>query len=347
MRQNLKSRSEVSLNLSPEPRFQATLGQVRERAHRRQPIIVLGMHRSGTSLVAELIDKWGAFGSDQFLAADYRNSQGYWEYEPLVHFNRRLLVSVESQSFVPPSDKHEATLRERALEPAWRSEARQLVSAMEGGQRAWYWKDPRLAVTLPFWQQFWDDPIYVITVREPVDTALSLHKIYKLPMNAGYLLWQRYLTAALRLTANAPQRLFVQYERLLSGPAEQCRRLCGFLEQSCGPDPASTGDQRVDAMLPVVNPSLQSNAQGCSFLSSSEASEEQKNLYRYVQAMAMDQDGILKPSAYEIFAGWRDYLQALATVEQLRDGLTKQQQTLAARIQRKLVRKPPIEELPW
>jgi len=305
------------------------------------------MHRSGTSLVAELIDKWGAFGSDQFLAADYRNSRGYWEYEPLVHFNRRLLVSVQSQSFVPPSDKHEAKLRERALEPAWRSEARQLVSAMELGQRAWYWKDPRLSVTLPFWQQFWDDPIYVITVREPVDTASSLHKIYKLPINAGYLLWQRYLTAALRFTANTPQRLFVQYERLLFGPVEQCRRLCGFLERRCGPDPALDGEQRVDAMLPVVNPSLRSNARGCSFLSARDASAEQKSLYRYMQALAMDQAAIFEPSAFEMFAGWRDYLQALATVERLRDALTAQEQTLLARIQRKLIRKRPIEELPW
>ena len=64
---------------------------------------------------------------------------------------------------------------------AWRKEATQLISAMELGLRAWYWKDPRLSVTLAgFWQQFWDDPIYVITVLEPADTALSLHKILQI-----------------------------------------------------------------------------------------------------------------------------------------------------------------------
>jgi hypothetical protein len=63
--------------------------------------------------------------------------------------------------------------------------------------------------------------------------------------------------------------------------------------------------------------------------------------------MAMDQDGILEPSAFEIFAGWRDYLQALATLEQLRDAITEQERTLLARIQRKLIRKRPIEKLPW
>ncbi|HUY15430.1 MAG TPA: sulfotransferase family protein, partial [Terriglobia bacterium] len=61
-------------------------------------IIVLGMHRSGTSLVAEAVHKWGAFGNDEFLPTDYRNPQGYWEYAPLVHFNRRLMVSAGSQS---------------------------------------------------------------------------------------------------------------------------------------------------------------------------------------------------------------------------------------------------------
>lgn len=335
------------MRVAAEPQSKATLGQVREAPHRQQPIIVLGMHRSGTSLLAELIEKWGAFGSDRFLAADHRNSQGYWEYEPLVHFNRRLLVSVQSQSFVPPSDQDEITLTKRALEPEWRNEARQLVSAMELGQGAWYWKDPRLAVTLAFWQQFWDDPVYVIAVREPRDTALSLHKIYGLPLTAGYLLWQRYMSAALRYMAAEARRIFVKYELLLSDPLQQCRRLSGFLEQHCRLDPALTADQRVDTMLTVVNPSLRSNSNNCSLLSTSEASEAQKSLYRYLRSMAMDQDRPLEPSAFEMFAGWRDYTQALATLDRLQDTLNEQEQTLLARVQRKLIRKRPIEKLPW
>jgi hypothetical protein len=316
----------------------------------QQPIIVLGMHRSGTSLLAELIDKWGAFGNGQFLAADYRNSQGYWEYEPLVHFNRRLLVSVQSQSFVPPSDEAEVTLSKRAHEPAWRNEALQLVAAMQAAQRPWYWKDPRLAVTLVFWQQFWNNPIYVISVREPVDTALSLRKIYGLPLTAGYVMWQRYVTSTLKCTHQEPRRIFVEYEQLLAAPGKQCSRLCSFLQQRCRMDDGLREKQRLEAMLQVVNPGLRTNADSISFFSTPEANAGQKDLYRYLQAMADDEEAALEPAAFEIFAGWRDYLQTLATVDKLRHTVIQQEQTLGLRIHRKvekLTKKPAVEELPW
>lgn len=338
---------DVAVTLTGERNAESSLSTLTEKISMQQPIIVLGMHRSGTSLLAELIDKWGAFGNEQFLAADYRNSQGYWEYEPLVHLNRRLLVSVNSQSFVPPSDEAEATLRGRAHEPAWRNEALQLVAAMQSAQRAWYWKDPRLAVTLVFWQQFWSNPIYIISVREPVDTALSLQKIYGLPLTAGYVMWQRYMTSALKYTHQEPRRIFVQYERLFAAPDKQCSRLCTFLEQRCRMEDGSSAKQRLDAMLRVVNPGLRTNASSNSFFSTPEADAAQKALYRYLQSMANDQEVTLEPAVFEIFAGWRDYLQALATVDQLRSTVIKQEQTLALRIHRKLARKPVVEELPW
>lgn len=322
---------------------------------RQQPIIVLGMHRSGTSLLAELIHKWGAFGNERFLAADYRNSQGYWEYQPLVYFNRRLLLSVQSQSFVPPSDEAQTTLAARALEPAWRDEALQLVSAMEAGKRIWYWKDPRLTVMLAFWQHFWTNPIYVIAVREPVDTALSLKKIYGWPVSAGYVMWQRYMTSALESTPEASRRIFVQYERLLSGPLEQCTRLSRFLAQRCRIDDGLSQNQRLQAMLGVINPGLRTAANSNSFLSVSEASAAQKSLYCYLQSMTVDETPTLDPLVFEIFPGWRDYLQALATSDQLRDEIIKQDRALGLRLHRKLGkirgkivrRKPQVEELPW
>jgi hypothetical protein len=313
----------------------------------RRPIIILGMHRSGTSLIAEMVQQWGAFGGDEFLASDSRNPRGYWEYAPLVHFNRRLLVSVGSQSFVPPSDQDERTLRARASEPEWKRKASQLVAAMEKEARLWYWKDPRLAVTLPFWQQFWAEAVYVIAVREPLDTALSLKKRDNLPVTAGLLLWQRYMTSILRHAAAVPQRIFVQYERLLSTPVDECTRLCNFLEEHSEPDGTSPISQHAQSMLEVVTPGLRSHASNGKFLSASEATGGQKSLYRYLQSRAQDQDELLDPKAFEIYPGWRDYLQALATLEQVRDTLAQKEQALLARIQRKLSHERPVNVLPW
>lgn len=314
----------------------------------QRAIIVLGMHRSGTSLVAELADKWGAFANGEFLPVDSRNPRGYWEYAPLVHFNRRLLVSVGSESFVPPSDEDGKRLEERALESVWSKEASQLIAAMESGNRVWYWKDPRLAVMLPFWQRFWDDVVYVITVREPLDTALSLKKRDNLPTTAGHLLWQRYMTAILKGTDTHPRRIFVQYGRILAQPLDECRRLCDFLDEHCALGDGQPPERRVESMLRAVNPNLRSYASAGAFFSSPEVTEGQKNLYRYLRSRALSQDEPIDPGVFDIYPGWRDYLRALVSLEEVRRTLSKKEQPLLGRIKRKLLYKEPLpDDLPW
>lgn len=311
-------------------------------------IIVLGMHRSGTSMVAELAEMWGAFGNDNFLPVDSRNPQGYWEYAPLVHFNRRLLLAAGSESFVPPSDEDLKRLEEWALESVWRDEASQLIAGMESGNRVWYWKDPRLAVMLPFWQKIWGDVVYVVTVREPLDTALSLKKRDTFPTTAGHLMWQRYMTAILKDTDAHPHRIFVQYERILAQPLDECRRLCDFLDQHCPLDDRQPPEKRVESMLKAVNPNLRSHASDGGFFSSPEVSEGQKNLYRYLHARALSLEECLAPDVFDIYPGWRDYLRSVVTLKQVRAALRKKERPLRVKIKRKLLdQDPPPDPLPW
>lgn len=56
------------------------------------PIIVLGAERSGTSVLAEMIHRWGAYAGapDHTRLGDPQNPRGYWEYEPIW----RMLVEI-------------------------------------------------------------------------------------------------------------------------------------------------------------------------------------------------------------------------------------------------------------
>ena len=49
------------------------------------PIIVLGVERSGTSVVAEMVHRWGAYAgaSETLHEADAHAPRGYWEFLPL------------------------------------------------------------------------------------------------------------------------------------------------------------------------------------------------------------------------------------------------------------------------
>ena len=297
-------------------------------------------------MVAEMADKWGAFGNDKFVPVDPGNAQGYWEYAPLVQFNRRLMVSVGSQSLLPPTDDEENKLIERASEPVWRDEALQLVAAMESGNRVWYWKDPRLGVMLPFWQKIWDNVVHVITVREPLDTALSLKKRDNVPLTAGYLLWQRYLSAILKYTEGHPRQIFLQYEQILAEPARECRRLCDFLDEHCPLNGVQPPQKRVDRMMRAVNQKLRSNSNDGAFLSLPEVTGGQRVLYKYLRSRAQSQVEPLDPGVFAIYPGWKEYLQTVVTLNRLRETLWRKEQTLPAKIQRRLTRRHEPARLP-
>lgn len=49
------------------------------------PIIVLGAERSGTSVVAEMVHRWGAYAgpSEKLHKADAHAPREYWEFLPL------------------------------------------------------------------------------------------------------------------------------------------------------------------------------------------------------------------------------------------------------------------------
>lgn len=205
-------------------------------------IIVLGMHRSGTSLMAELIHRWGAFGRvGECLPPSRWNARGYWELAPLVDLNRRLLRETGSNWSFPPSQKRDQDLAALATHPKYRDEALSLIASMnlERGHN-WFWKDPRLSLLLPFWQQLWDKPRYVICLRDPLEICSSLQERDNLSHPVSMMLWHRYMVSILERTRGCPC-IVMSYSRVLGAPLRECERLAEFLfSQSGDPDPVKT-----------------------------------------------------------------------------------------------------------
>src|SRR5229473_7052747 len=107
-------------------------------------IVVLGPLRSGTSLAAELVHRWGAYaGLKEELWQSDPNDQrgyGYMEYIPLQNLNDELLLGNDR---VPPAVESMGT---RAAEPKFKDQALRLLEGMDERARgneaaAWIWKD--------------------------------------------------------------------------------------------------------------------------------------------------------------------------------------------------------------
>src|SRR5438132_4481954 len=115
-------------------------------------IAITGMHRSGTSLLAEILMRAGVhFGPpEQWLPADESNPRGYFEDRRVIDLDDRLLGvwkgTWDEPPLLPPEWLEKRDLRALADDASvW------LDSVATDGQ--WGWKDPRASLLLPFWRR--------------------------------------------------------------------------------------------------------------------------------------------------------------------------------------------------
>ena len=191
-----------------------------------KPVIhcVLGMHRSGTSLLTRCLALIGVeLGpGEHLLAATDFNPTGFWEHEGIQKLNDEILAAFDGSwrevPELPPGWERDARL------DGLRGRARDLIAADFAGCAMWGFKDPRICLTLPFWKPLLPGLRYVLCLRNPADVARSLE--HTMPFEEAVALWLRYVEASLRHTAGGP-RAVVFYEDLLADTAGEMRRLAG------------------------------------------------------------------------------------------------------------------------
>ena len=222
------------------------------------PIIVLGVERSGTSVVAEMVHRWGAYAgaSETLHEADAHAPRGYWEFLPLWDLLAELGDFASGVTWWDCD--FQQRIEDKAANPVYKTKATELMSQMyKGGP--WFWKDPALSHFLPFWKQIWGDATYIITVRNPLDIAVSWQK-FIMPANvkvhisfiAMHLLrWQHMMTLILLHTEDAQNRLFLGYEDIMRKPRVQAERLAEFLNSKFG-----NRISPIQAMVDAVDPRL-------------------------------------------------------------------------------------------
>lgn len=180
-------------------------------------VFVIGMHRSGTSVVARLANLLGMNISRSLISSDSNNEQGYWEPIEIVNLNEKILSSLKSSWFDPsplPIERlltcAEGQLGVRATEI--------LLKELSGGNK-WVFKDPRFCRLFPFWhailKKIGIEPSILIPCRHPEEVAASLFKRDKIPIEMGLHIWivntleAEFYTRGLR-------RSFVSYDSILN-----------------------------------------------------------------------------------------------------------------------------------
>lgn len=245
-------------------------------------VIVLGMHRSGTSALARCLNLVGLpVGPEGDLAppaAD--NPRGFWENLRLTGLNERILERLGGDWCTPPV-LSERWWNSTALADL-RTQAATLVEQAFGQDR-FVWKDPRNCLLLPFWRDLLpSEPILVFIRRNPLEISRSLEKRNGFRKQQSLALWALYVESALHHASGLPL-IMVDYGELLDHAPECIARLKTHLDELGVPDLVMpTGDQLSAFLSEELRHWRRSDD---AFLTDPVVRLYQKNLYRYLASL--------------------------------------------------------------
>lgn len=214
------------------------------------PLIVAGMHRSGTSLTAGMIDALGVDMGQNLLAADRHNATGYFEDLDFLAFQRSLLQAacVPEEPGWPDWGWTESERLDTEVIAQGATEAQSLI-AQRPTDQLWGWKDPRTTLLLEFWAQYLPQARYLLVYRWPWDVADSILRINH-PTFTGrpdYALrtWAFYNQHLLAFyQRHRSQCVLVNVNRLLVDPAAFAQVLTERLGLTLDPGAAATVGDR-------------------------------------------------------------------------------------------------------
>jgi len=230
-----------------------------------QTIVVMGMHRSGTSALTGALTNAGINSGDQstMYETDVYNEKGYFEQKEIIDINEAILVTDFLARFPElknygchdtPADlyfmgwlfgawlhKKDLVITEternvrikRFLEKLWNR---------DHAQNGFIIKDPRISLTFPVWEHYLGDPFIIIMVRHPAAVARSmLRRDTALYEALGYQLWIRYTWSAMQNSAGH-KTMVIDYDRFVENPDGVINEVFIWLQQNgfrlCAPKPA-------------------------------------------------------------------------------------------------------------
>merc|ERR1719498_1166058 len=182
-------------------------------------IVILGMHHSGTSLLANLTMQMGAYGGEKNeLLLHPDNPLKYWERRDVVALDEARLESgltaVSERYDVPSWVAYGFDALKSAPKVHDSAEAKAIINKLNE-KRPWVTKDPRMTLVAYEWMQLLDAPACVIVPREPLSVANSMmiysHNVSLAEWVSAY---ETYYNSATRACQGKPT-VVVQHSELV------------------------------------------------------------------------------------------------------------------------------------
>ncbi|WP_017931046.1 glycosyltransferase [Robiginitomaculum antarcticum] len=190
-------------------------------------IVIIGMHRSGTSALTGVLTRLGASEPNNPLPANEFNSRGYGESRGVTQLNDRMLQSVGAGW----TDLAEVTKEEERILKSenFAEEILNVIKDEYAADKIIALKDPRISRIANFWSDALKQneafaPKYLISLRHPNEVAKSLNHRDNMNLERGLALWLRYNLDA-EFQTRREVRCFVRYESLLTDWEQEFSRI--------------------------------------------------------------------------------------------------------------------------
>lgn len=135
-----------------------------------KPLIITGMHRSGTSLLANVFQDAGVSIGEVLMPAGEDNPNGFFEDQDFVRFHDEVIWRMDPAGIFLWEPHGRADLSKSEL-----SAARELVENRSSSS-PWAWKDPRTVLFLDLWREVVPDASFLFVFRRPDLVVESLRR---------------------------------------------------------------------------------------------------------------------------------------------------------------------------
>ncbi|HEX8739896.1 MAG TPA: SEC-C metal-binding domain-containing protein [Casimicrobiaceae bacterium] len=184
---------------------------------KRTAVVVLGVHRSGTSAVSRVLNLCGAYLPPEVKPAMLGvNAKGFWETEAILDLDARVMQQLggnwDRVDFVLPESG--------AVIDEFVADARAVVTNQYAAASTILIKDPRIGALAPLWQRVLSGmgfaTAWVVPVRNPLEVARSLHARGDMGVREGLALWLAYIRRIGDFSRGRSDVIWFTYEELLA-----------------------------------------------------------------------------------------------------------------------------------
>jgi hypothetical protein len=206
-------------------------------------VVILGMHRSGTSMVGGVLARLGVNMGEKFR--DNRiisNPLGFYEDVDFLNLNNEILKEAGGSWENPPEPKQILSQKSK-----FEGNIEKLLNEK---QQLWGWKDPRTCLTIRLFLPYLHNVYFIVCHREPEAVANSLFKRSGMGHDKSIKLYTIYEKEIENFFKDYPnlKKLTLVYKDIISNPKENVDKILKFLDISVN---KRNYEEAIDFILPT------------------------------------------------------------------------------------------------